>query len=108
MSLELTSFVISYSCGYDALNVKYIYSLFCAIIANPLGSEVKLRHLIPVLDIEIHFSLLHCLVERGSSDRRMPDSQSREPGFFESPLLPFLSFGIFVLFTPPKSSQLYK
>ena len=34
------------------------------------------------------------LVERGSSVGRMPDSQSREPGF-ESPLIPFRSLGIF-------------
>ena len=47
------------------------------------------------------------LVERGSSVGRMPDSQSREPGF-ESPLLPFRSLGIFFHFTTPQSSQLYK
>ena len=38
---------------------------------------------------------------------RMPDSQSRDPGF-ESPLLPFRSVGIFVRFTTPQSTQLYK
>ena len=49
-----------------------------------------------------------CLyVERGSSVGRMPDSQSREPGF-ESPLLPFRSLGIFFHFTTPQSTQLYK
>ena len=47
------------------------------------------------------------LVERGSSVGRMPDSQSREPGF-ESPLLPFRSLGIFFHFTTPQSTQLYK
>ena len=46
-------------------------------------------------------------VERGSSVGRMPDSQSREPGF-ESPLLPFRSLGIFFHFTTPQSTQLYK
>ena len=35
----------------------------------------------------------HC-VERGSSVGRMPDSQSREPGF-ESPLIPFRSLWAF-------------
>ena len=45
--------------------------------------------------------------ERGSSVGRMPDSQSREPGF-ESPLLPFRSLGIFFHFTTPQSIQLYK
>ena len=45
--------------------------------------------------------------ERGSSVGRMPDSQSREPGF-ESPLLPFRSLGIFFHFTTPQSTQLYK
>ena len=34
-------------------------------------------------------------MERGSSVGRMPDSQSREPGF-ESPLLPFRKFGHFL------------
>ena len=48
-----------------------------------------------------------CNVERGSSVGRMPDSQSREPGF-ESPLLPFRSLGIFFHFTTPQSTQLYK
>ena len=43
----------------------------------------------------------------GSSVGRMPDSQSREPGF-ESPLLPFRSLGIFFHFTTPQSTQLYK
>ena len=38
---------------------------------------------------------------------RMPDSQSREPGF-ESPLLPFRSLCMFVLCTVPRFSQLYK
>ena len=47
------------------------------------------------------------LVERGSSVGRMPDSQSREPGF-ESPLIPFRSLGIFFHFTTPQSTQLYK
>ena len=37
-------------------------------------------------------------VECGSSVGRMPDSQSREPGF-ESPLLPFRRLGIFFHFT---------
>ena len=46
-------------------------------------------------------------MERGSSVGRMPDSQSREPGF-ESPLLPFRSLGIFFHFTTPQSIQLYK
>ena len=46
-------------------------------------------------------------VERGSSVGRMPDSQSREPGF-ESPLLPFRSLGIFFHFTTPQSTQLSK
>ena len=46
-------------------------------------------------------------VERGSSVGRMPDSQSREPGF-ESPLIPFRSLGIFFHFTTPQSTQLYK
>ena len=46
-------------------------------------------------------------VERGSSVGRMPDSQSREPGY-ESPLLPFRSLGIFFHFTTPQSTQLYK
>ena len=46
-------------------------------------------------------------VERCSSVGRMPDSQSREPGF-ESPLLPFRSLGIFFHFTTPQSTQLYK
>ena len=46
-------------------------------------------------------------VERGSSVGRMPDSQSREPGF-ESPLIPFRSLGIFFRFTTPQSTQLYK
>ena len=46
-------------------------------------------------------------VERGSSVGRMPDSQSREPGF-ESPLLSFRSLGIFFHFTTPQSTQLYK
>ena len=45
--------------------------------------------------------------ERGSSVGRMPDSQSREPGF-ESPLLPFQSLGIFFHFTTPQSTQMYK
>ena len=45
-------------------------------------------------------------VERGSSVGRMPDSQSREPGF-ESPLIPFRSLGIFFHFTTPQSTQLY-
>ena len=45
-------------------------------------------------------------LERGSSVGRMPDSQSREPGF-ESPLLPFRSLGIFFHFTTPQSTQLY-
>ena len=38
---------------------------------------------------------------------RMPDSQSRQPGF-ESPLIPFRSLGIFFHFTTPQSTQLYK
>ena len=46
------------------------------------------------------------ILERGSSVGRMPDSQSREPGF-ESPLLPFRSLGIFFHFTTPQSTQLY-
>ena len=46
-------------------------------------------------------------VGRGSSVGRMPDSQSREPGF-ESPLLPFRSLGIFFHFTTHQSTQLYK
>ena len=46
-------------------------------------------------------------LERGSSVGRMPDSQSREPGF-ESLLLPFRSLGIFFHFTTPQSTQLYK
>ena len=50
---------------------------------------------------------LNIFVERGSSVGRMPDSQSREPGF-ESPLLPFRSLGIFFHFTTPQSTQLYK
>ena len=54
--------------------------------------------------IQPHF---HLHVERGSSVGRMPDSQSREPGF-ESPLLPFRSLGIFFHFTTPQSTQLYK
>ena len=49
----------------------------------------------------------YLVVERGSSVGRMPDSQSREPGF-ESPLLPFRSLGIFFHFTKPQSTQLYK
>ena len=36
---------------------------------------------------------------------RMPDSQSREPGF-ESPLIPMRSLGIFFHFTTPQSTQL--
>ena len=52
-------------------------------------------------------SLLMDTQERGSSVGRMPDSQSREPGF-ESPLLPFRSLGIFFHFTTPQSTQLYK
>ena len=47
------------------------------------------------------------VVERGSSVGRMPDSQSREPGF-ECPLLPFRSLGILFHFTTPQSTQLYK
>ena len=46
-------------------------------------------------------------VGSGRSVGRMPDSQSREPGF-ESPLLPFRSLGIFFHFTTPQSTQLYK
>ena len=42
-----------------------------------------------------------------SSVGRVPDSQSREPGF-ESPLLPFRSLGIFFHSTTPQSTQLYK
>ena len=56
-------------------------------------------------NIEISLDCGH--VERGSSVGRMPDSQSREPGF-ESPLLPFRSLGIFFHFTTPQSTQLYK
>ena len=49
----------------------------------------------------------HDCVERGIQlSGRIPDSQSRESGF-ESPLLPFRSLGIFVLFTTPQSTQLY-
>ena len=55
----------------------------------------------------IHKYLINEIVERGSSVGRMPDSQSREPGF-ESPLLPFRSLGIFFHFTMPQSTQLYK
>ena len=43
----------------------------------------------------------------GGTSGRMPDSQSREPGF-ESPLIPFRSLGIFFHFTTPQSTQLYK
>ena len=39
--------------------------------------------------------------------RKMPDSQSREPGF-EFPLLLLRSFGIFVLYTVSLFTQLYK
>ena len=55
--------------------------------------------------VQKHFLTQH--VERGSSVGRMPDSQSRDPGF-ESPLLPFRSLGIFFHFTTPQSTQLYK
>ena len=51
--------------------------------------------------------IIEAYMERGSSVGRMPDSQSREPGF-ESPLLPFRSLGIFFHFTTPQSTQLYK
>ena len=54
-----------------------------------------------------HLHWLSTRLERGSSVGRMPDSQSREPGF-ESPLLPFRSLGIFFHFTTPQSTQLYK
>ena len=43
------------------------------------------------------------IMERGSSVGRMPDSQSREPGF-ESPLLPFRSVGFY--FTSRRLSRL--
>ena len=46
-------------------------------------------------------------LEPSAGRGRMPDSQSREPGF-ESPLLPLRSLGIFVLCTMPRFSQLYK
>ena len=65
---------------------------------SPLGLIIKL------LIWPLHTVIL---VERGSSVGRMPDSQSREPGF-ESPLLPFRSLGIFFHFTTPQSTQLYK
>ena len=42
-------------------------------------------------------------VECGGSEVECRDSQSRGPGF-ESPLLPFRSLGIFVLFTTHQSS----
>ena len=51
--------------------------------------------------------IIDVLLEHDSSVGRMPDSQSREPGF-ESPLLPFRSLGIFFHFTTPQSTQLYK
>ena len=70
---------------------KFIYSLKC-------WSFIHCRSLIGVN---------RWIVERGSSVGRMPDSQSREPGF-ESPLLPFQSLGIFFHFTTPQSTQLYK
>ena len=57
------------------------------------------------LDTALYKNYLY--VERGSSVGRMPDSQSREPGF-ESPMLPFRSLGIFFHFTTPQSTQLYK
>ena len=57
-----------------------------------------------ILVVSVFNNMRESSVERGSSVGRMPDSQSREPGF-ESPLLPFRSLGIFFHFTTP---QLYK
>ena len=59
------------------------------------------------LDVRKYSFSQRTIVERGSSVGRMPDSQSREPGF-ESPLLPFRSLVIFFHFTTPQSTQLYK
>ena len=59
------------------------------------------------LDVRKYSFSQRTIVERGSSVGRMPDSQSREPGF-ESPLLPFRSLVIFFHFTTPQSAQLYK
>ena len=72
-------------------------------------AEMAIKHAPIHLDILISatcnffsctFFTVHvsALVERGSSVGRMPDSQSREPGF-ESPLLPFRSLGIFFHFS---------
>ena len=50
----------------------------------------------------INYSLIMCHFYLSS---RMPNSQSREPGF-ESLLLPFRNLGIFVHFTTPQFTQL--
>ena len=70
------------------------------LIDDNVGFELGLN-LVDVLDRDVLDR-----VERGSSVGRMPDSQSREPGF-ESPLIPFRSLGIFFHFTMPQSTQLY-
>ena len=74
-------------------------------IKNDVVTDYQVRS---TLVLYFSHSLDHSLiVERGSSVGRMPDSQSREPGF-ESPLLPFRSLGIFFHFTTPQPTQLYK
>ena len=81
------------------------------IIQNYIfGSHLVLKYhfiLFKIIILAAIFFLNTAEVERGSSVGRMPDSQSREPGF-ESPLLPFRSLGIFFHFTTPQSTQLYK
>ena len=95
LSLELTKThcllngVLDVSLGFIVLPLVH------ALCRRWAGSELAL------------LNSLSEMVERGSSVGRMPDSQSREPGF-ESPLLPFRSLGIFFHFTTPQSTQLYK
>ena len=64
-----------------------------------------------LLDVELSISNMKVYAFRVIGARwlrgRMPDSQSRGPGF-ESPLLPFRSLGIFFHFTTHQSTQLYK
>ena len=74
-----------------------------SIMLSSASDRYRLNYILVYSILEhINTTSLYYL-ERGSSVGRMPDSQSREPGF-ESPLLPFRSLGIF--FTSRRLSRL--
>ena len=93
---------------FSVTNLLVLPMLFCRKFTHSI--RVCLSYIYPlyprspVTNLPCSMSLVR--VERGSSVV-VYRTRNREPGF-EFPLLPFRSLGIFVLFTAPQSTHLYK